>query len=136
MIIHDDSPPFKYDEELTLTASDWYHTEVPQLLHDFLTSTSSDNVTPPPDSNLLNDSQNTKLQVKPGKTYFVRIISMAAYAFNVIQFDQHNMTIVEVDGVYVNPQTASQIYLAPAQRYGVLITTKETATENFAFISA
>lgn len=41
------------------------------------------------------------------------------------------MTIVEVDGVYTDPQVTNRIYLTVGQRYSVLITTKETTERNF-----
>lgn len=38
MIVHDPSNPYagKIDDELVLTLSDWYHTEMPNLIPGFL----------------------------------------------------------------------------------------------------
>ena len=51
---------------------------------------------PIPDSNLINDAQNVKFNISPGKTYLFRIINVGAVAGQYIEFDQHEMTIVEV----------------------------------------
>lgn len=42
------------------------------------------------------------------------------------------MTIVEIDGVYTQPRTVDTLYIAVAQRYGVLLTTKTSTTKNYA----
>lgn len=91
---------------------------------------------PIPYSNLLNEAQNIKLNFQPGKTYFVRVISMAAFAASSLHFDQHKMDIIEIDGVYTKRQTVDSIYVAAAQRYGVLIKAKPDASKNYAFISS
>jgi iron transport multicopper oxidase len=51
-----------------------------------------------------------------------------------LHFDQHSLTIIEVDGTYTHPKTVDSIYLAVAQRYGVLLTTKPTAAQNYAVL--
>ena len=53
-----------------------------------------------------------------------------------IWFDQHNLTIVEVDGIYTKPQPVSSIYIATAQRYSVLLKTKTSSTSNFAITAS
>lgn len=45
------------------------------------------------------------------------------------------MTIVAVDGVYTTMQTANEIYITVAQRYSVLITTKNDTSQNFAILN-
>lgn len=80
----------------------------------------------------MNDGQNTKIPVKPNKTYFVRFINLAGFAQLYFAFDQHDMTIIEIDGIYTKPTKASQLYIATAQRYGVLLKTKSTAAKNYA----
>lgn len=46
------------------------------------------------------------------------------------------MKIIEVDGSYTEPFEATQIRVAPAQRYTVLITAQSSAAANFAFLAA
>lgn len=72
----------------------------------------------------------------PGKTYMVRIINIANFAAFFVTFDQHEMTIIEVDGVYTVAQKTDLIYLSDGQRMSVLITAKPNADKNFAFVGA
>jgi len=46
------------------------------------------------------------------------------------------MTIVEVDGVYTNEAEAERIYIAAAQRYSVLVKTKNETTTNYPIIAS
>ena len=91
---------------------------------------------PIPDSAIINDNATTSFAITPGKTYMVRIINMSNFASFFVKFDQHEMTIIEVDGVYTVAQTTDLGYLSNAQRMSVLITAKSTTTENFAFVGA
>ncbi|CZR64592.1 related to Conidial Pigment Biosynthesis protein brown1 [Phialocephala subalpina] len=138
LIVHDPNDPYagQYDEEIILTTSDWYHDEVGTLIQQLL-NTSNTGFNPPiPDSLLLNDTQAAKFHFTPGKTYKVRIISMAAFASTLFQFGGHQMQIIEVDGSYTQIATADQIRVAPAQRYTVLIKALATTDLNYAFLVA
>lgn len=64
------------------------------------------------------------------------MINIGAFAGQYVWFEGHNMTIVEVDGVYTYPTEASMIYLGAAQRYSFLITTRTDTTDNFPFVSS
>ena len=66
----------------------------------------------------------------------VRIINISNFAAFFVTFDQHDMTIIEVDGVYTKAQKTNLIYLTGGQRMSVLITAKPTAGQNFAFVGA
>lgn len=46
------------------------------------------------------------------------------------------MTIIEIDGVYTEKQDVETIYLATAQRYGVLLKTKSDASKNYAMLGS
>ena len=83
LIVHDPNSPYadQYDDELVLTFSDWYHDQMPGLISYYLSPEANPSASEPvPYSAVLNDVQNANLQVEPGKTYLVRIISMAAFA--------------------------------------------------------
>ena len=138
MIIHDQKAPFdgQYNEEIFLTVSDWYHTQVPDLLTSFINVANPTGAEPIPDAALLNDSQNLSVPVLPGKTYLVHLINMGAFAGQYIWFEGHDMTIVEVDGIYTEPAKASMLYLTAAKRYTVLITMNNDTSSNFPFSSS
>lgn len=133
-VVHDPSAPFKYDEEVVLTVSDWYHDQAPGLINYFQSAQNvidHDGAEPIPNSALIQDGQNSKINVKPGKTYLFRIANTGAFVGSYLTFEDHEMTIVEIDGVYTQPQKTQQIYLTSAQRYSVLITTKADKDRNF-----
>ena len=66
----------------------------------------------------------------------VRIINVSNFAAFFVEFDQHEMTIIEVDGVYTVAQKTDLIYLSDGQRMSVLITAKPNADKNYAFVGA
>ncbi|KAK4986627.1 hypothetical protein LTR50_005154 [Elasticomyces elasticus] len=155
-IVSDPSSPYagQYDAELVLSMSDWYHDQVstlgsrglynaytvckmPGLLAFYADPTQNPSgAEPVPYSALFNDAQNIALNVLPGKTYFLRTVNMAAFAQFYLRFDQHQLTIIEIDGVYTKPTTVDTLYVATGQRYGVLLKTKPTATQNYAFLGS
>lgn len=93
-------------------------------------------IEPIPDSAILNDNATTTFKVTHGKSYMIRIINVSNFAAFFVKFDQHDMTIIEVDGVYTRKQQTDLIYLADGQRMSVLLKAKQNATENFAFVGA
>ena len=70
--------------------------------------------------------------IQGGKTYLFRIINIGGFAAQYLQFDQHDMTVVEVDGVYTEPHRVSQLFVTAAQRYSVIVKTKHNPKQNFA----
>lgn len=89
-----------------------------------------------PQSALMNDTQGLQIPVEPNKTYFLRIVNMAAFAAQYFWIDGHTFRIIEVDGVYHEPAEASLLYITAAQRYGVLLTTKNETDANFAIMGS
>lgn len=116
--------------------SDWYHESIPALLKKFISFTNPTGAEPVPESALFNDSQNVTIAIKPGKTYLVRMINMAAFAADYVWFEGHTMRVVEVDGVYTEPMEAEMLYLTAAQRVSVLITAKNDTSKNYAFVGS
>ena len=141
LLVHDPQAPYAgtIDEEKVITVSDWYHQQMPELIEYFL-STANENVNggaePVPDAALLNDAQDAVIPVQPERTYLFRIINVGAFASSYVGFDGHDMSIVEIDGVYTEPKTTSQIVIAAAQRYSVIVRTKPGCQQNFALYSS
>ncbi|MCJ1249633.1 hypothetical protein MMC30_006859 [Trapelia coarctata] len=138
LIIHDPMFPFEdsYDEELVLTLSDWYHEQMPTLISSFISVTNPTGAEPIPNAALINDTQNLKIHVEPGKTYMIRIVNMAAFAAQYLWFEGHNFRIVEVDGIYTQQTNAQMLYITAAQRYSILLTTKSDTSSNFAVVGS
>ncbi|KAI9721851.1 MAG: hypothetical protein M1812_002187 [Candelaria pacifica] len=138
LIIHDPESPYKdqYDEEIVLTLSDWYHDQMPPLIANFIRYSNPTGAEPVPDAALMNDTQNLKVAVQPGKTYLFRMINMAAFAAQYFWFEGHSMRIVEVDGIYTEPAETDLLYITAAQRYSFLVTAKNDTRSNFAFVGS
>ncbi|KAK3297987.1 Cupredoxin [Chaetomium fimeti] len=138
LIVHDPESPFKdmYDEEVVMTVSDWYHDQMPGLLGRFMSKANPTGAEPVPNSALLNDTQNVLVPLQPGKTYLFRMVNIGAFSGQYIWFEGHNMTILEVDGVYTQPAEAAMIYLAAAQRCSFLITAKNNTSRNFPIVAS
>ena len=95
--------------------------------------TSNVAVRPPvPDAVLVNDAQNDRYNIEPGKKYKFRIINMSALAGAAVWIDSHKLKVVEIDGVYTEPTEAEQLYITPGQRYSVVVEGKKDAKENYA----
>jgi iron transport multicopper oxidase len=95
----------------------------------------NDGAEPIPKSTLINDKKTDTYNLIPGKTYLFRIIDMSAIASHFIQFEGHNMTVIAVDGVPVQPFTTRTIRTTAAQRYDVVIKALANPKKNYSFIS-
>jgi iron transport multicopper oxidase len=80
---------------------------------------------------LLRLSHILALDVDPGKTYFLRTINIGGFVGGYIEIEDHEFTIVEVDGIYTEPFTVQRLYLSVAQRYSVLMKTKKSRDRNY-----
>lgn len=138
LIIHDPDSPFngQYDEERILTVSDWYHDEMPGLIEGFISKSNPTGAEPVPKNALFNETQNLTVPVEPGKTYLFRMVNMGAFAGQYVWFEGHNISIVEVDGIYTQPAMADRIYLSAAQRCSFLLTTRNDTNANFPFVAS
>lgn len=114
-----------------MTVSDWYHEQMQVLIPAFMSKGNPTGAEPVPKAALMNETQNHTIPVQPGKTYLFRVINIGAFAGQYIWIEGHNMTIVEVDGVYTKPKETSMIYLSVAQRCSFLLTTRNDTSTNF-----
>ncbi|KAI0403683.1 multicopper oxidase [Xylaria palmicola] len=134
LIVHDPRPPFSVTGgDLVITVADWYHTQAPFLIEYYQSAENAADggAEPIPDTGLLNDGQNVPIRVQPGKTYLLHVINPGNFVGAYLKIDGHNLTIVEVDGVYTEPHTVDTLYLTVAQRYGVLLKTSSSSSRNF-----
>jgi len=136
--VHDPDSPYlgQYAKEYTLSLSDWYHDQMQDLFSSFISIYNPTGAEPVPDSALMNDGQNGTFAVEPNTTYMFHIVNMGAFAGQYLWFEGHTMQIVEVDGVWTEPQDAEMIYITAAQRYSVLVTTKNQTSQNFAIVGS
>ncbi|KAH8104295.1 Cu-oxidase-domain-containing protein [Phellopilus nigrolimitatus] len=132
LVIYDPEDPLKYlydidDATTIITIADWYHELSTQLFP-------NPGKNPPnPDSTLINGlgrwanatGPPTPLAVvraQPGKRHRFRIISTSCFPPFLFSIDQHNLTVIETDGVETQPYTIDTIQIEAAQRYSVIVT--------------
>lgn len=137
LIVHDKDAYFAEDfkEDFTLTMTDWYHELVEDIAPSFLSLYNPTGAEPIPDSFLFNDTMNMSIPVEPNTTYMLRLINIGAFVGQYFYIEDHEMTIVEIDGVYTEPTKADTLYIAAAQRYAVLITTQNETDRNYGMVT-
>lgn len=129
----------QYDDEITIQLSDWYHKQSELLANDFLNSDiNPEGDEPVWETSLINGLGNfncnkTKMSCNkiqpvsnftfvPGKRYRIRIINMAAFAAYEFSIDNHNMRVIEVDGVdTLLSDEINSLRINVAQRYSVVV---------------
>lgn len=135
-IIEDDDFPYEYDEEVVLTLGEWYHKNYDELQPDFMSLYNPTGAEPIPQNLLWNNTRNGTWNVQPNTTYLLRIINVGGFVSQYAWMEDHEFTIVEVDGIYVEKNTTDLLYITVAQRYSVLVKTKESTSKNYAFMTS
>ncbi|KAF9092414.1 hypothetical protein BGX23_004341 [Mortierella sp. AD031] len=145
LIIHNPDEPHlaEYQEDIIMMIGDHYHTDSGSLVTWYL-SPESEGTEPVPDSGVINgrgtfdcsgDSQAlfptgnkctdgapmSVFDFKPGTTYRVRIINSGGFADFQLSIDNHNLTVIEADGVDMQPVQVQRLPIHVAQRYSVLV---------------
>lgn len=133
-VIHDPDAPFKYDEELTIMVSDYYHKPYYTLMDEFLSRYNPTGAEPIPQNVLFNHTTNATLEFDVDKTYLIRLINGGTFVSQYLFIEDHEMILVEVDGVYVEPTKVDLLYLTAAQRVSILVKSKSSTSKNFAFM--
>lgn len=132
LIVYDDvNEPFEYDEDKIITLSDWYHEDSYTNLEQYMSKKNLEGVEPIPQSGLINDNANTTFSFKPNKVYRLRIINVSGIATFNFAIDDHELQVIEVDGILTKPVNVGKIYLAAGQRMSVLIKTKDSTKLNY-----
>ncbi|CAF3675564.1 unnamed protein product [Rotaria socialis] len=67
------------------------------------------------------DSPYERFVVEYNQTYRFRFISAGSQFTYILSVDQHNLTVVAIDGNYVQPHTTQQLVIEIGQRYDVLV---------------
>ena len=137
LIVHDNSSYFNdmYDEEFMITLSDWYHELVEDIMPSFINVGNPTGAEPIPQAFLFNDTMNSSISVDPGKTYLFRLVNIGAFVAQYFYIEDHTFRIVEIDGVYTEPTEADMLYIAVAQRYSILVTTKNSTEKNYPIVT-
>ncbi|KZP29155.1 multicopper oxidase [Athelia psychrophila] len=112
------------DESTVITLADWYHLPANKVPVPFNA-----------DSTLINglgryqggpkDSPLSVVNVTQGLRYRFRLVSMACNIRYNFTIDDHQMTIIEVDGVNVEPLVVDSIQIFSGQRYSFVLEAKQ-----------
>ncbi|XP_076946946.1 laccase-2-like [Bidens hawaiensis] len=79
---------------------------------------------PGPLYNCSSPKETFRLNVKPGKTYLLRIINAALNDELFFKITNHTFTVVDADATYLKPFETDTIYITPGQTSNVLLKTK------------
>nr|ACU52699.1 putative laccase 5 [Agaricus bisporus var. bisporus] len=126
LIVYDPHDPLKYmydvdDESTIITLSDWYHTLATEITGAALE-----------DATLINGRGRyvghegdpvdlAVVNVKRGKRYRFRIVSLSCSPDFTFSIDQHDLTIIEVEGTETIPETVNTIRILAGQRYSAVL---------------
>ncbi|KAH3684807.1 hypothetical protein WICPIJ_004222, partial [Wickerhamomyces pijperi] len=130
LIVEDPEDSAYYDDNLVMSLSDWYYETTSELVPDLFIS----GMEPSINSALFNESHDVEVPVEKGKTYYLRLVNVGMSASQFFYIEDHTLTIIEVDGVRVEPVEVDSVKLATGQRYGALLTTKDTDELNFPIV--
>ncbi|KAL7201666.1 hypothetical protein ACSBR1_033379 [Camellia fascicularis] len=140
---HNVSYPFpKPHKEVPILFGEWWNADTEAVINQSLQTGAGPNNSDAYTINglpgpLYNCSANEtfKLNVKPGKTYLLRLINAALNDDLFFRIQNHSLTIVEADAVYVKPFQTDTLLIAPGQTTNVLLKTNPN-TNNTAFLMA
>ncbi|ORX33571.1 multi-copper oxidase laccase-like protein [Kockovaella imperatae] len=136
--------PIDYDEDIVMMLSDDYHASDETIVAGLL-NTSVFGWLGEPQNLLVNGHApgecnetalsagqtcnvtcgNNLQKVLPGKKYRVRVIGATVLSYIGLALEGHNMTVIEVDGTYVEPYPVVDLELGAGQRYSVIIETMQ-----------
>nr|ALE66817.1 laccase A [Antrodiella faginea] len=126
MVVYDPHDPLKQlydvdDESTVMTLADWYHTLARQEPPGPVT----------PDSTLINGlgrapgqttpSELAVLTVKRGTRYRIRLINISCEPNYHYSIDNHDLTVIEADGVSTQSLTVSSLTIFAGQRYSFIL---------------
>ncbi|XAR50921.1 Laccase [Bertholletia excelsa] len=124
-------PFIKPYKEVPIIFGEWFNTDTEAIISQALQTGGGPNVS---DAYTINgfpgplyncSSQDTfKLEVKPGKTYLLRLVNAALNDELFFSIANHTLTVVEADAVYVKPFETETLVIAPGQTTNVLLKAK------------
>ncbi|KAG9061938.1 hypothetical protein KI688_006655 [Linnemannia hyalina] len=132
-----------YDEDVIVMLSDYYHTPSPTLVSWYL-SPASDGSEPVPDNGLINgrnyfnctldpqalfpthapchsNAPRSVFDFQPGLRYRIRIINTGSFADFQFSIDNHTLSVIEADGVDMQPVDVHRIPVHVGQRYSAIV---------------
>ncbi|KAH8880656.1 laccase [Thozetella sp. PMI_491] len=127
-----------YDEDLgVFPVSDWYYAEADGILRSMIPPPG---VAPRSDNILFNGTHVNangtgsyyRVRLKKGKRYRLRILNTSVEDSFSVSLASHNLTVIGVDLVPVQPHSMDYIFMGVGQRYDVIIDASQ-AVQNYWF---
>lgn len=124
LIIYDPDDPYGSlydidDESTIITLMDWYHLPSPQVPEPAAVNSALINGVGRYDGGP--DVPFAIINVQPRKRYRFRLLNMACKPNYIFSIDGHNLTIIEVEGEYVEPLVVDSIQILTGQRYSFIL---------------
>ncbi|ORX69992.1 hypothetical protein DL89DRAFT_267228 [Linderina pennispora] len=136
LVVHDPNERYKYDGEFLFAVEEW----ATQTIDDSMAvMTAPNRATLPVDQSmrlLVNGENGAKLKPMnfvPGKTYRIRLVAMMGMPLVDFFIDNHDIEVIEVDGVLTKPKKVNVVRLASGQRYSVLVRAKNATDTNYSY---
>ncbi|KAI0720117.1 laccase [Cerioporus squamosus] len=132
IVVYDPNDPQRHlydvdNESTVITLSDWYHVAA-RLGPRFPLGSDSTLI------NGLGRSASTPtadlavIRVTHGKRYRFRLVSMSCDPNYVFSIDNHDLTIIETDGINTKPHVVDSIQIFAAQRYSFVLNANQNAS--------
>ncbi|TYJ55000.1 hypothetical protein B9479_004311 [Cryptococcus floricola] len=149
------SDDLTWDEEFTIAMADWYTEEYPVLeKRDFLDWKNPTGAEPVPVAAVIygawtngsymasNEdiisgaavSDNFAINFEAGKSYRIHMVNMGSLAMFWVAMEDHDLYIIEMDGVEVEPYLMDAVTLSVAQRYSIWVEAKNSTDKNYALM--
>lgn len=121
-------PNLKFDEEGVMSLTDYYQCLLETCLQEVQ---DGDPIKEDPVAVLMNEMKEYEWKVEANKTYLVHLANTAVEAGRYLYIEDHDLTVVEVDGNWVEPRMVKFIHTLPGQRVSFLVHTRSEKTTNF-----
>ncbi|XP_022740762.1 L-ascorbate oxidase-like [Durio zibethinus] len=143
------SEPFNYDLDRGIILSDWYHrtayeqsTGLSSIPFDWIGEPQSllisgrgnyncSGLAPSVCNSTNPQCSPSSLTVISGKTYRLRLASLTSLSSLSFQIEDHEMTVVEADGQYVEPFVTKNLFIYSGETYSVLVTANQDPSRNY-----
>ncbi|KAJ2499232.1 ferroxidase fet3 [Coemansia sp. RSA 1972] len=136
LIITDPNDPYQVDEEYLFAVDDWWPITIKESLAILQQPGGLGTPFVYPPQTLINGvfgNLTKPVTFEPEKTYRIRLVSMMSLPLWEFAIDDHELYIVEVDGVLTKPKAVNVVRMAPAQRVSVLVRAKNSVAKNYQY---
>ncbi|XBW34830.1 hypothetical protein QEN19_000397 [Hanseniaspora menglaensis] len=113
--------------DTTVTLSELYYKNYYQVMNKFLSRFNPTGAEPIPDAFLFNDSVNGTVNLEFDSKHLIRFINIGGFVSQFIYSPRLKFSVVEVDGVNVEPFETHLIEIGTGQRVSVIIDTPSEA---------